>query len=138
MLVEEMEIVIEFFLVMELVKGGDFFDVIILLIKYIERDGSVMVYNLVNVFRYFYGFSIVYRDIKLENFLVCEYFDGIKFLKLGDFGFVIVVEGFLYIVCGIFIYVVLEIIVEIGYGLKVDIWVVGVIIYIFFCGFLLF
>lgn len=49
-----------------------------------------------------------------------------------------VVKVLIFIVCGIFIYVVFEIFEEIGYGFKVDMWVVGVIIYIMFCGFLLF
>ncbi|XP_076995962.1 serine/threonine-protein kinase DCLK2 isoform X2 [Tamandua tetradactyla] len=135
MLVEEMETATELFLVMELVKGGDLFDAITSSTKYTERDGSAMVYNLANALHYLHGLSIVHRDIKPENLLVCEYPDGTKSLKLGDFGLATVVEGPLYTVCGTPTYVAPEIIAETGYGLKVDIWAAGVITYILLCGF---
>ncbi|XP_036090191.1 serine/threonine-protein kinase DCLK2 isoform X5 [Rousettus aegyptiacus] len=135
MLVEEMETATELFLVMELVKGGDLFDAITSSTKYTERDGSAMVYNLANALRYLHGLSIVHRDIKPENLLVCEYPDGTKSLKLGDFGLATVVEGPLYTVCGTPTYVAPEIIAETGYGLKVDVWAAGVITYILLCGF---
>uniref|UniRef100_E9PSS1 non-specific serine/threonine protein kinase n=1 Tax=Rattus norvegicus TaxID=10116 RepID=E9PSS1_RAT len=135
MLVEEMETTTELFLVMELVKGGDLFDAITSSTKYTERDGSAMVYNLASALRYLHGLSIVHRDIKPENLLVCEYPDGTKSLKLGDFGLATVVEGPLYTVCGTPTYVAPEIIAETGYGLKVDVWAAGVITYILLCGF---
>uniref|UniRef100_A0A8C3WQ42 Serine/threonine-protein kinase DCLK2 n=1 Tax=Catagonus wagneri TaxID=51154 RepID=A0A8C3WQ42_9CETA len=135
MLVEEMETATELFLVMELVKGGDLFDAITSSTKYTERDGSAMVYNLASALSYLHALSIVHRDIKPENLLVCEYPDGTKSLKLGDFGLATVVEGPLYTVCGTPTYVAPEIIAETGYGLKVDIWAAGVITYILLCGF---
>lgn len=46
---------------------------------------------------------------------VCEYPDGTKSLKLGDFGLATVVEGPLYTVCGTPTYVAPEIIAESGY-----------------------
>ncbi|XP_044286906.1 serine/threonine-protein kinase DCLK2 isoform X2 [Varanus komodoensis] len=135
MLIEEMDTTMELYLVMELVKGGDLFDAITSSTKYTERDGSAMVYNLASALKYLHGLSIVHRDIKPENLLVCEYPDGTKSLKLGDFGLATVVEGPLYTVCGTPTYVAPEIIAETGYGLKVDIWAAGVITYILLCGF---
>ncbi|KAM6440805.1 serine/threonine-protein kinase DCLK2 isoform 1-T1 [Liasis olivaceus] len=135
MLVEEMDTATELYLVMELVKGGDLFDAITSSTKYTERDGSAMVYNLASALKYLHSLSIVHRDIKPENLLVCEYPDGTKSLKLGDFGLATVVEGPLYTVCGTPTYVAPEIIAETGYGLKVDIWAAGVITYILLCGF---
>lgn len=49
-------------------------------------------------------------------FQVCEYPDGTKSLKLGDFGLATVVEGPLYTVCGTPTYVAPEIIAETGYA----------------------
>ncbi|XP_060102642.1 serine/threonine-protein kinase DCLK2 isoform X2 [Heteronotia binoei] len=135
MLIEEMDTTTELYLVMELVKGGDLFDAITSSTKYTERDGSAMVYNLASALKYLHGLNIVHRDIKPENLLVCEYSDGTKSLKLGDFGLATVVEGPLYTVCGTPTYVAPEIIAETGYGLKVDIWAAGVITYILLCGF---
>ncbi|KFP06272.1 Serine/threonine-protein kinase DCLK2, partial [Calypte anna] len=135
MLIEEMDTPTELYLVMELVKGGDLFDAITSSTKYTERDGSAMVYNLASALKYLHALNIVHRDIKPENLLVCEYSDGTKSLKLGDFGLATVVEGPLYTVCGTPTYVAPEIIAETGYGLKVDIWAAGVITYILLCGF---
>ncbi|NXR72735.1 DCLK2 kinase, partial [Pycnonotus jocosus] len=135
MLIEEMDTPTELYLVMELVKGGDLFDAITSSTKYTERDGSAMVYNLASALKYLHSLNIVHRDIKPENLLVCEYSDGTKSLKLGDFGLATVVEGPLYTVCGTPTYVAPEIIAETGYGLKVDIWAAGVITYILLCGF---
>ncbi|KAM6949234.1 serine/threonine-protein kinase DCLK2-like [Aplochiton taeniatus] len=125
----------QLFLVMELVKGGDLFDAITSSTKYSERDASAMVFNLAGALKYLHHIRIVHRDIKPENLLVCEYPDGTKSLKLGDFGLATVVEGPLRTVCGTPTYVAPEIIAETGYGLKVDIWATGVITYILLCGF---
>uniref|UniRef100_A0A8C1HF67 Serine/threonine-protein kinase DCLK2 n=1 Tax=Cyprinus carpio carpio TaxID=630221 RepID=A0A8C1HF67_CYPCA len=135
MLIEEVDTPTELYLVMELVKGGDLFDAITSSTKYTERDASVMVFNLAAALKYLHRMCIVHRDIKPENLLVCEYPNGIKSLKLGDFGLATVVEGPLYTVCGTPTYVAPEIISESGYGLKVDIWAAGVITYILLCGF---
>uniref|UniRef100_A0A672HDY2 Serine/threonine-protein kinase DCLK2 n=1 Tax=Salarias fasciatus TaxID=181472 RepID=A0A672HDY2_SALFA len=134
-LVEVDETPSQLFLVMELVKGGDLFDAITSSTKYSERDASAMVFNLAGAIKYLHRMNIVHRDIKPENLLVCEYPDGTKSLKLGDFGLATVVEGPLYTVCGTPTYVAPEIIAETGYGLKVDIWAAGVIAYILLCGF---
>uniref|UniRef100_A0A3P9MLZ8 Serine/threonine-protein kinase DCLK2 n=1 Tax=Oryzias latipes TaxID=8090 RepID=A0A3P9MLZ8_ORYLA len=134
-LIEVDETPTQLFLVMELVKGGDLFDAITSSTKYSERDASAMVYNLAGAVKYLHRMNIVHRDIKPENLLVCEYPDGTKSLKLGDFGLATVVEGPLFTVCGTPTYVAPEIIAETGYGLKVDIWAAGVIAYILLCGF---
>uniref|UniRef100_A0A665TXM2 Serine/threonine-protein kinase DCLK2 n=1 Tax=Echeneis naucrates TaxID=173247 RepID=A0A665TXM2_ECHNA len=135
MLIEEVDTPSELYLVMELVKGGDLFDAITSSAKYTERDASIMVFNLAGALKYLHSLNIVHRDIKPENLLVFECPDGTKSLKLGDFGLATVVEGPLYTVCGTPTYVAPEIIVESGYGLKVDIWAAGVITYILLCGF---
>ncbi|XP_077102773.1 serine/threonine-protein kinase DCLK2 isoform X2 [Siphateles boraxobius] len=135
MLIEEVDTPTELYLVMELVKGGDLFDAITSSTKYTERDACVMVFDLAAALKYLHRMCIVHRDIKPENLLVCEYPNGTKSLKLGDFGLATVVEGPLYTVCGTPTYVAPEIIAESGYGLKVDIWAAGVITYILLCGF---
>ncbi|XP_026137582.1 serine/threonine-protein kinase DCLK1 isoform X2 [Carassius auratus] len=135
LLIEEMDTYSELYLVMELVKGGDLFDAITSSNKYTERDASGMLYNLASAIKYLHSHNIVHRDIKPENLLVYEHQDGSKSLKLGDFGLATVVDGPLYTICGTPTYVAPEIVAEMGYGLKVDIWATGVITYILLCGF---
>uniref|UniRef100_A0AAX7V0V7 Serine/threonine-protein kinase DCLK2 n=1 Tax=Astatotilapia calliptera TaxID=8154 RepID=A0AAX7V0V7_ASTCA len=135
LLIEEMDTQNELYLVMELVKGGDLFDAITSSNKYTERDASSMLFNLASAIKYLHSLNIVHRDIKPENLLVYEHNDGSKSLKLGDFGLATVVNGPLYTVCGTPTYVAPEIVAEMGYGLKVDIWAAGVITYILLCGF---
>ncbi|MEQ2200766.1 Serine/threonine-protein kinase dclk2 [Xenoophorus captivus] len=120
-LIEVDETPTQLFLVMELVKGGDLFDAITSSTKYSERDASAMVFNLAGAIKYLHRMNIVHRDIKPENLLVCEYPDGTKSLKLGDFGLATVVEGPLYTVCGTPTYVAPEIIAETGQMLQVNV-----------------
>lgn len=56
-------------------------------------------------------------------------------LKLGDFGLAEETHDLLYTVCGTPTYVAPEILLETGYGLKVDIWAMGVIVFILLCGY---
>lgn len=70
LLIEEMDVPTELYLVMELVKGGDLFDAITSTNKYTERDASGMLYNLASAIKYLHSLNIVHRDIKPENLLV--------------------------------------------------------------------
>ncbi|NP_001161528.1 doublecortin-like protein kinase [Saccoglossus kowalevskii] len=135
MLIAEYDGPSELYLVMELVKGGDLFDAIQSATKYTERDASGMIYNLASAVKYLHMMNILHRDIKPENLLVCEHEDGSKSIKLGDFGLATIVTEPLFTVCGTPTYVAPEILMEIGYGLKVDVWAAGVITYILLCGF---
>ncbi|CAK9294617.1 unnamed protein product [Gordionus sp. m RMFG-2023] len=135
-LYEEYETNSRLYLVMELVKGGDLFDLIARETKFGEFRSSQMIYDLTNALRYLhYSMNVVHRDIKPENLLVSEYNDGTKVLKLADFGLASHVSEPLYTVCGTPAYVAPEILAETGYGIKIDIWATGVIMYILLCGF---
>lgn len=135
MLLEEFDAKDELYLVMEYVKGGDLFDSIAMATKYTEQDASGMFYNLSSALKYLHGLSIVHRDVKPENLLVFQHTDGTKSLKLGDFGLATYATEVLYTVCGTPTYVAPEILAEVGYGFKVDVWAAGVILYILLSGF---
>lgn len=135
LLVEEFDTKDSLYLVMEYVKGGDLFDDIALSTKYTERDASSMINNLVHALKYLHNLRIVHRDVKPENLLVIDHSDGSKSLKLGDFGLATYCEDQLFTVCGTPTYVAPEILSEVGYDFKVDIWAAGVILYILLCGF---
>lgn len=59
----------------------------------------------------------------------------VTMLKLGDFGLACEVTEPLFAVCGTPTYVAPEILMETGYGLKIDVWAAGIILYILLCGF---
>lgn len=67
---EDYDLIRYIYFVMELIKGGDFFDVILLLVKFIEIVIKNYVKDIVRVLVYLYKRKIVYRDLKFENLLV--------------------------------------------------------------------
>ncbi|XP_022200292.1 serine/threonine-protein kinase GM11705-like isoform X2 [Nilaparvata lugens] len=134
-LIAEHDTAKELYLVMELVKGGDLFDAISKAVKFAESDAQVMTHNLASALTYLHEQNIVHRDIKPENLLVEMEGNTVKLLKVGDFGLAQRVTGPLFTVCGTPTYVAPEILTEVGYGLKIDVWAAGVILYILLCGF---
>ncbi len=56
-------------------------------------------------------------------------------MKLTDFGLACTVMGPLYRVCGTPTYVAPEVLSQTGYGLEVDVWSLGVLLYIMLIGF---
>ncbi|KAI5642534.1 protein kinase domain-containing protein [Phthorimaea operculella] len=135
-LVEEQDSPDHLFLVMELVSGGDLFDSIAAACKFSEPQARLLIGHLTSAIAYLHSLSIVHRDIKPENLLVEVGPDGsIRGLKLADFGLAVEVWRPLHAVCGTPTYVAPEILLETGYGLKIDVWAAGVILYILLCGF---
>ncbi|XP_060526690.1 serine/threonine-protein kinase GD17699 [Cylas formicarius] len=123
------------YLVCEYVSGGDLFDVITRYQKFTEDQAALMVKHLASALAYLHGRDIVHRDVKPENLLVEMEADRVKCLKLADFGLACEVTHPLFTVCGTPTYVAPEILAETGYGLKIDVWAAGVILYILLCGY---
>jgi len=134
-LVAEHDTPAELYLVMELVKGGDLFDAITKAVKFPESDAQLMTQHLASALAYLHEQNIVHRDIKPENLLVEFEGERVRLLKVGDFGLAQKVVEPLFTVCGTPTYVAPEILTEVGYGLKIDVWAAGVILYILLCGF---
>uniref|UniRef100_A0A3B3ZCS1 Protein kinase domain-containing protein n=1 Tax=Periophthalmus magnuspinnatus TaxID=409849 RepID=A0A3B3ZCS1_9GOBI len=132
------------YLVMEFVSGGDLFEAISEKGKFSEVEAGIMVSDVSQALSYIHCKSIVHRDLKPENLLIERQTDGICRLKLGDFGLAMVVTEPVFTICGTPTYVAPEILLEtasgmcfklIGYGVLVDIWALGVLLYILLCGF---
>lgn len=132
---EEFETVDEIYLIMELVKGGDLFDAITQSVKFSEKEAALMIKDLTSALFYMHSRRVVHRDMKPENLLVQRNKDGSMTLKLADFGLAMDVRSPIFTVCGTPTYVAPEILSEIGYGLEIDMWAIGVIAYILLCGF---
>uniref|UniRef100_A0AAZ1X939 non-specific serine/threonine protein kinase n=1 Tax=Oreochromis aureus TaxID=47969 RepID=A0AAZ1X939_OREAU len=116
------------YLVMELVSGGDLFEAISDRGKFSEAEAGLMVSDVSEALNYIHCKSIVHRDLKPENLLVTDKPE----LKLGDFGLAMVVTEPVFTICGTPTYVAPEILC---YGVAVDVWALGVILYILVCGF---
>ncbi|XP_040909690.1 serine/threonine-protein kinase DCLK3 [Toxotes jaculatrix] len=123
------------YLVMELVSGGDLFEAISERGKFSEAEAGLMVSDVSEALNYMHCKSIVHRDLKPENLLIERVAADICRLKLGDFGLAMVVTEPVFTICGTPTYVAPEILCETGYGVAVDVWALGVILYILLCGF---
>ncbi|XP_041100855.1 serine/threonine-protein kinase DCLK3-like isoform X2 [Polyodon spathula] len=134
-LLEEYETESEIYLIMEFVHGGDLFDAITESVKFTEHNAAQMIIDLCQALAYTHSKNVVHRDLKPENLLVQRNEDGSTTLKLADFGLAMEVTEPIFTVCGTPTYVAPEILSEKGYGLQVDMWATGVILYILLCGF---
>lgn len=79
---------------------------------------------------------MIYRDLKPENILYASPAEDAA-LKLADFGLATLLKPnqLMTVACGTPGYVAPEILCGKAYGKEVDIWSVGVILYILLCGF---
>jgi len=125
-------------LVMELVTGGELFDRIVEKGSYTEKDAAKCIYQLCDALNYLHAKKIVHRDLKPENLLYAKP-DPDETIKVADFGLAREVAGggdLMKTACGTPGYVAPEILANKGYdNTAVDMWSVGVILYILLCGF---
>jgi len=127
------------FLVMELVTGGELFDRVIAKEKYTEREAADTIVTLCSALAHLHAQKppIVHRDLKPENILYGSPADDAP-IKLADFGLARFVEpgAMMTTACGTPGYVAPEILKNEGYDSPaVDMWSVGVVLYILLCGF---
>uniref|UniRef100_A0AAR2L190 Doublecortin-like kinase 3 n=1 Tax=Pygocentrus nattereri TaxID=42514 RepID=A0AAR2L190_PYGNA len=123
------------YLLMELVTGGDLFDAIAQSGRFSEPCAAQMIRDISQALEYIHNKSIAHRDIKPENLLVQRHGNGSVNLKLADFGLAMVVTEPVFTVCGTPTYVAPEILAETGYGVAVDNWAMGVILFVLLSGF---
>jgi calcium/calmodulin-dependent protein kinase I len=124
-----------FFLVLELVEGLELFDKIVDRGNYSEKDAANIVKQILEAVKYLHEEGIVHRDLKPENLLSAG--EGEKeVVKVADFGFA---KNFgeekLVTSCGSPGYVAPEVLTEDTYTNAVDMWSVGVIVYILLSGY---
>ncbi|KAH8675756.1 kinase-like domain-containing protein [Xylariales sp. PMI_506] len=125
------------YLVLELAPEGELFNHIVMKQKLTEQETRRLFIQLFQGIKYLHDRNIVHRDIKPENILVV---DKEIHVKLADFGLAKIIgeESFTTTLCGTPSYVAPEILAE-GrhrkYTKAVDIWSLGVVLYICLCGF---
>lgn len=126
------------YLVMELLTGGELFDRIVKKYPngYSEVTASILTKKIVSSIKYLHSQGIVHRDLKPENLLYASPGDDAD-IKITDFGLAKIASNELLLktACGTPNYVAPEVLLNEGYDAAVDMWSVGVILYILLCGF---
>ncbi|KAL8170878.1 hypothetical protein V2J09_022682 [Rumex salicifolius] len=121
-------------LIMELCAGGELFDRIIAKGHYSERAAADLLRTIVQIVHTCHSMGVIHRDLKPENFLLLSKDENAP-LKATDFGLSVFFksgEEFKDIV-GSAYYIAPEVLQR-KYGPEVDIWSVGVMLYILLSG----
>jgi len=130
-------------LVLDLLEGGELFDRIIEHGHFTEKNAAQCFGQLVVALDYLHKKQIVHRDLKPENLLFTKkckkkdvYVAEEWNMKLIDFGLAgSCKNSLLKTPCGTPNYVAPEILRKQKYGVSIDMWSAGVILYIILCGF---
>lgn len=123
-------------LVIELATGGELFDRIISKGYYSENDAARVVMQLASALQYMHSHGVTHRDLKPENLLYARP-DSSALIKITDFGLakLSTADDVMRSAVGTPGYVAPEVISGSAYGPEVDVWSLGVILYIMLCGF---
>ena len=110
---------------LEFIPGGELFSLLKKEKSFSLDRTTFYAGQIVFILEYLHSKNIVYRNLKLENILI----DKNGYLKLIDFELAKEVKDRTYTMCGTAAYLAPEIILNKGYGLSVDWWALGVLIY---------
>lgn len=127
------------FLVFELCKNGELFDYLTKVVALSEKRTRQIMRQLFEAVAYVHSKNVVHRDLKPENILLDDKFN----IKLSDFGFAkpLQPDEVLYELCGTPGYLAPELLraalceASEGYGMAVDMWACGVVMYTLLAGF---
>ncbi|XP_015259174.1 PREDICTED: calcium/calmodulin-dependent protein kinase type 1D-like [Cyprinodon variegatus] len=124
-----------YYLIMQLVAGGELFDRILDRGVYSEKDASRVIQQVLEAVGYLHQNGIVHRDLKPENILYYSQDEDSK-IMISDFGLSKMAEnGIMSTACGTPGYVAPEVLAQKPYSKAVDCWSIGVITYILLCGY---
>lgn len=123
------------FLVLEYCEGGELFHYITERKHLSEQDAAVIMKQLLSALTYLHKNSISHRDIKPENFMLVKPKDPSK-IKMIDFGLskdCKNTQGIMTTMSGSPYYIAPEVFMQ-KYNQKIDIWSLGVVLYIMLSG----
>ncbi|KOC60563.1 Ovarian-specific serine/threonine-protein kinase Lok [Habropoda laboriosa] len=126
------------YIVLELMEGGELFERIKSRGRLLEKHAKLIFYQVVLAVSYLHDCGITHRDLKPENILLASTSD-VTLAKVSDFGLSKLVDAqtMMKTFCGTPMYVAPEILFNIGRGSytnQVDVWSLGVILYVCLSG----
>ena len=124
------------FIVMEYIKGGSLTDYMKnKKFNFTERRAAELIYQLAKGIKYLHKYGIIHRDLKPDNIMLTEASDRGN-IKIMDFGLSKILgkkekttDGF-----GTLTFVSPEVLIRKPYNKEVDIWSLGVILYLMLSG----
>lgn len=124
-----------YFIVMELMAGGDLFDRIGKKKSYNEKDARDLCIKVLEAVSFCHKKNVAHCDMKPKNLLLATNSDD-STIKLADFGFAtrVYAPNSLTKQCGTPFFVAPEILLRTPYDEQSDMWSVGVIIYLLLSG----
>jgi len=138
------------YLVQDLATGGELFDRVVESGSFSEKDACFMIKQVIEACAYLHSIGICHRDLKPENVLMLssdENSPDYKVVKIADFGLsslsAVEYQATMATACGTPEYLAPELVAmvanddesEVAYSSKVDIWAIGVILYVMISGF---
>jgi len=125
-----------YYLILEEMSGGELFDRISKKSFYNEKEARDLCQFLLEAMKYCHDRRVAHRDLKPENLLLQNKTDDSN-IKIADFGFAkrVMIPKSLTTQCGTPNYVAPEILKGLKYDEKVDMWSVGVILFILLGGY---
>ncbi|KYQ57328.1 Serine/threonine-protein kinase Chk2 [Trachymyrmex zeteki] len=126
------------YIILELMEGGELFDRIRSRKKLSESCAKLIFYQVVHAVNYLHRQGITHRDLKPENILLKDNSEN-PLVKVSDFGMSKFVDAqtMMRTFCGTPMYVAPEILATNGrssYTNQVDVWSLGVILYVSLSG----
>jgi calcium/calmodulin-dependent protein kinase (CaM kinase) II/calcium/calmodulin-dependent protein kinase I len=125
-----------FYIVMELMQGGDVFDRIVQKTQYTELDARELISTLLEAIEFIHSRRVAHRDLKPQNLLL-ETIENDNIIKVSDFSFArrVHTPKSLFTRCGTPTYVAPEILKNHPHDEVADMWSVGVIIFVALVGY---
>jgi serine/threonine protein kinase len=122
------------YMVMELMDGGELFDYVVEKGTLSEEEASILVRKITSAVAHMHGQNIIHRDLKPENLLLTN--KGLDAeVKLIDFGLAkVMYEPVASSFLGTKGYLAPEMLQRHSYDKAIDMWALGVIVFVLLCG----
>jgi serine/threonine protein kinase len=135
-LVDVFETSAKIYMVMEMMNGGELFDYVVEKGTLSEEEASLFVRKITSAVAHMHNLGIIHRDLKPENLLLTSK-DKSAEVKLIDFGLAKIVvdpSGAASSFLGTKGYLAPEMLQRNGYDKAIDMWALGIIVFVLLCG----